>query len=255
MWDKRQGRRTWCLAGVIVVVGWGWAGPPVQDAGQRQPLPPQAARAKSLKLIHDVFAEDLKAAQSAEAKTKLAAQFVQQARESRDEPANRYVLYEEAVALAAAAGDAALALAILAELGRDFEVDLHAMRVNVLAVAAAQSPSKETSKTQVELLLPMVAEAVDADQYATALKLLQIAEAAARKARDIPLLAAVQKRTEEVADLQKRFARQQGYVDRLKEDPKDPEANLELGKYFAVVKGRWERALPLLALGGTGPLP
>ena len=38
-------------------------------------------------------------------------------------------------------------------------------------------------------------------------------------------------------------------VEKLKYDPDDAEANLELGRYHGFLKGRWDRGLPLLAAG------
>ena len=64
----------------------------------------------------------------------------------------------------------------------------------------------------------------------------------------------MQQRKQDVLTVQKGFARLQPYVDRLKKDPKDAEANLELGKYFGLLKGKWERALPLLAMGNDEAL-
>lgn len=48
--------------------------------------------------------------------------------------------------------------------------------------------------------------------------------------------------------------RQQGYLDRLKADPKDAEANLELGKYYGLIKHHWDKAIPYLAKGSDAAL-
>src|SRR5207237_992091 len=82
-------------------------------------------------------------------------------------------------------------------------------------------------------------EAVDADNYESALQLADLAEKAASKAQQVALVRAVQQRKQDVLTVQKGFARLQPYVDRLKKDPKDAEANLELGKYFGLLKGKW----------------
>jgi WD40 repeat protein len=232
-----------------------WCAPPsAQEAGKKQAVPSEKAQAKARDLILDIFMEDLQNAKDPEKKAKLAAYLIQQGKESRDDPTNRYVLYIEATALASAAGDAPLALLALDELARDFEVDLWELKTVALAAAADNSPTKEISKTQVDLLLPMIADAVEADHYEAALSLGKIADVAARKSKVLALVTAVQKRQQEVQTVQKGFARLQTYVDRLKEDPKDAAANLELGKYYALLKGRWERALPLLAMGSDKTL-
>jgi WD40 repeat protein len=239
------------LIALALMIG---VGPQAQEAGKKQPAPGKEAQAKSLALVLDIFKEDLHNAKEPESKSKLAAYLLQQAKESKDDATNRYVLCIEAAALASSAGDAPLALSSLDELAKDFAVDVWKLKAVALANAADQSPSKETSKTQVDLLLPLIHEAVEADNHDIAATLARIAEVAARKSKSFALISAVQKRQEEVLAVQKGFARLQAHIDRLKKDPKDGEANLELGKYYALLKGRWERALPLLAMGSDPSL-
>jgi hypothetical protein len=245
--------RVFALSGLLLATAWS-ATPFAQESAKKHPVPSEKAQAKSRDLIFDIFKEDIANAKEPEAKSKLAAYLVQQGKESRDDLTNRYVLYIEATALGSAAGDATLALSALDELAKDFDIDLWKLKSVALAAAAENSPTKETSKAQVELLLPMIAEAVEADNYDVAVALGKIADVAARKSKVLTLVTAVQKRQEEVLTVQKGFARLQVFVDRLKDNPKDGEANLELGKYFALLKGRWERALPLLAMGNDETL-
>ena len=77
------------------------------------------------------------------------------------------MLYIEATALGSAAGDATPALSALDEVAKDFDVDLWKLKSVALAAAAEKSPTKENEQGQVELLLPMIAEAVEADNYET----------------------------------------------------------------------------------------
>src|SRR5207253_8849859 len=110
------------------------------------------------------------------------------------------------------------------------------MKTETLAMLAAHIDSKEAGKALVDLIMPQITEAVDADDYEAALKLGQIALAAARKSKSLPLLSSVQKINLEVHAAQKGFDHLKPFADRLKKDPADAEANLELGKYFALLK-------------------
>ena len=80
-----------------------------------------------------------------------------------------------------------------------------------------------------------------------------VAEAAAQ-GQERRLVIEAQTRLEAIAAAEKGFARQQGYLDRLKADPKDADANLELGKYYGLIKRHWDRALPYLARGSAPAL-
>ncbi len=224
------------------------------DAGKKLPIPDQASQAKAHALVLDVFKEDIAAAQDPQAKATLALNLLQQGRDSRDDAAIRYVLFREAQVLASKGGNADLALRAVDEIVRVYEVNPQELKAAALAAVAENVTTAEASKAVVDLVLPLIGEAVEADNYPAALALGKVAETAARKSKNVALIGAVQKHTEEVAAIHKGFAQLQTFVDRLKTDPKNAEASLELGKYYAFFKGRWEKALPLLALGSDAAL-
>jgi hypothetical protein len=226
----------------------------VGEASKRLPVPDQAAQGKALALVLDVFKEDIEAAKDPQAKAKLALNLLQQGKESKDEPANRYVLFREAKELAAKAGDPNLTLLAVDEMTRDFNVNPLDLKASALAAVTDNVSTPEAGKTVVDLALPLITEALDADNYDSAFALGKVAANAARKSRSVALVGAVQKRMSEVEAVHKGFARLQAFVDRLKKDPGDAQANLELGRYYALLKGRWEKALPLLAMGSDQPL-
>jgi len=236
---------------VVGVLTWSLA---ADETGKKTPIPDQAAQAKALALVLDIFKDDLQAAQEPEAKVKLAVNLLQQGKESRDDAANRFVLYREACKLASLAGDANLTLLAIDETARDFDVNPLELKAAGLTVVAENVTTKEGGKALVDLVLPLISEALDADNYQAAFSLGKVAEMAARKSKSLTLVSAIKKRNEEVEAVHKGFARLEGFLDRLKKDPKDAEANLELGKYYAFLKGRWEKALPLLAMGNDEPL-
>jgi WD40 repeat protein len=243
---------TFVILGVLLIglAGFLQAG----GSPKKAPIPSKEAQAKARALIIEIFKDDLAMAQEPAAKSKLAAYFLQQGKESKDEPANRYVLYRDARDLAAHAGDATLALAAVDELGRDFDIPAFELKVDTLALVAQHTSTKEAAKGLVDLILPLVTDAVESDNYESALKLGQIALDAAKKSKSLPLVSAVQKRNLEVQAVQKGFAHLQPYVERLKKDPTDAEANFHLGMYYALLKGKWDRALPLLAMGSNDAL-
>jgi hypothetical protein len=212
--------------------------------------PDKASQNKALKLVLEVFQDDLKNAQDSAARAKLAAELLQQGRETKDDMALRFVLLQEARDLAARAGEAGLAFSAIEEIGKTFAIDVMAAKAAALALAVEGASSKESGKALLDLTLPLVAEALEADNYEAARILGQAAEAAARKARSPSLVLDAQKRIEQIALAEKGFAKQQGYLDRLKTNPNDAEANLELGKYYGLIKRNWDKALPHLAKGG-----
>lgn len=222
------------------------------DAG-RTPVPGQAAQEKALALVLEVFQDDLKAP-SPDARAKLAAALLQQGREAKDDSVLRYVLFREARDLAARAGDAPLAFVAVEELSRRYDVNALALKAEALTLASQETTNPDAAKAIVDLSLPLLKEALDADQYDAARALGQAAEQAASRAKSKELVEEVRRRNEEVRAVEKGFARLQTFVERLKKNPDEPEANLELGKYYGFFKRNWDKALPLLAKGGDETL-
>ena len=222
-----------------------------QTPGDKKlPIPDKAAQTRAAKLIDDIFHEDIAAAKDSAAKITLANYLLQQGRESKNDPANRFVLYEQAALLAAKAGDAGLVLLAIDELSRSYHVNVLEMKARILAGAGEANLSTEAGKALVEIVLPLINEAVEADNYEVALSLGKVALSAARKSEVANLDTTVQKLNEDVLVVQKSFVRLQAYVERLARNSKDEGANLELGRYYALLKGRWEKALPYLARSG-----
>ena len=220
----------------------------------KAPVPAKAAQDKALKLVLEVFQDDLTAAKEPAAKVKLAAELLQQGRDTKDDQALRYVLLQQARELAAQGGDAALAFTVIDEMGRSFAVDVLAAKAGALALAVQSAETKETGKMLLDLTLPMIADALEADNYDAARQLGKVAEAAARKAKSPSLVLDAQKRLENIAAAEKGFAKQQAHINRIKKSDTDAEAHLELGRYYGLTKKNWDKAMPHLAKGADATL-
>src|SRR5262249_26298294 len=53
----------------------------------------------------------------------------------------------------------------------------------------------------------------------------------------------------EVAAVQKEFEAVKPHITKLAKEPDDAEANTEVGRYYALIKGNWKKGLPLLVKG------
>jgi outer membrane protein assembly factor BamB len=237
------------LVSLVLASTWLNAGAPAKT-----PVPTKAAQDKALKLVLEVFQDDLQSAGTPAARVKLAAELLQQGRETKEDLALRYVLLREARNLAAEGGDAALAFGAIEEIDKTFSTDMLASKAVALAMAVEGATTKEAGKGLLDLTLPLIGEALDSDSYDAARLLGQVAEAAARKAKSPSLVLDAQKRGEEIRAAEKGFAKLQGYLDRLKAKPDDAEAQLALGKYYGLTRRNWDRALPYLAHGDNAVL-
>jgi hypothetical protein len=224
-----------------------------QPPSKKLPVPDTEALQRSTALVGELFREDLiKATREREARVKLAQTFLQEAKDTNDDPAGKYVLLREATALASQAGDGATALQALEELSLTF--DIPETTIRNLKIQALQAASKATATPDayqgiVDAALVLMEEAVAADEFETALALGATAENAAKKLKNVPLVSGIRKRNDEVKALETEYAQVKPFALALKENPKDAKANAEVGKYYAIVKGNWEKGLPLLARG------
>jgi WD40 repeat protein len=239
---------------LVVLVGLATGG---QPAGKKKPVPSAEAQVKILKLIDELYHDDLaKAAKDTALKARLAQTLLQEGKDTTDDVAGRYVLMREAHKLAAEAGDVPTALQAAEELALSFDIpaaDLFQMKVKTLGTAAnAVKAPPDAYQTVVDSSLLLLEDTLAADDFPSSLTLLAAADKAALKLRNVSLVASIRKREEEVKSLQKDYAGYEPFAQQLAKDPNNTKANQEMGYYYALYKGNWDKGLPMIA-HGTGP--
>jgi WD domain, G-beta repeat len=234
----------------LLLLGWIALQPLPAQGTRKAALPGKADQDKAMKLVLDVFGDDIADATSAEKRAKLATKLFQEGKEVKDDAAVRYVCYREARDLAAKANETGLALAIVDEIDRLFAVDALLLKADVLGLAVASAMEKEAGLALVDTIRPLWNEAVNLDHYKAAHQLGDAIVAAAKKAKSPSLVLELQRRVEEIKGIEKSFGKVQGYLDRVEKDSQDTIAQYELGAYFAFQKKRWEKALPYFARSG-----
>jgi hypothetical protein len=221
---------------------------PLAAGDSRQPVPDQAKQAESENLIKDLFKADY-AKPAAADKLALAQKLLQQATETKDDPAARFVLLREARDLAALAGDTETAFSSVDQMAKDFAVDGGAEKLTVLPKLESSARTPEQAGKLAEALLQAADGAIDADDYGMAGKLMMRAEAVAVRARSMPLVTQARAQKKEFQELVRQAKAIEGAQRTLLEKPDDPEANLVVGTFTCFVKADWANGLPLLAKG------
>jgi hypothetical protein len=251
-----QRRSLWMLvlmtAGLLLsVTGLAQEGDPDK---KKRPVPSADEQAKTEKLIRTLFKQEYaQAEKDAQAKLKLVEFLLQSARETNDDPVARFVLLREGRDLAAEAGEVGQALAVLDEMTREFVLPALETKAALLA-RGAKAATGEKANALVEIALDALDEALEADHFKVAGDIMKAAQAAIAKMKNLALAGQVQQRAEELASIQKEHVRIQEFVDKLKKDAKEPAANLQVGKYYGLLRGNWLRALPHLALSSDETL-
>ena len=229
-----------------------------QDA-KKWPIPSKDAQAKIEGLLQELYKDDLvKADNDPLLRARLAQTLLFEGKETKDDPAGRYVLFSKAHALAAQAGDVNTALQAADELAQDFVIApgvIFQMKIAMLQQASKTvGAPADAYQAVIDRVMLTLDDTLDGDDYPSSLALIAAADQAARRLRSIALLASIRKKQDEIAHLQKDFARWQPFADKLVKNPHDPEASAEMGKYYALMRGNWDRGLPLLLQGQKSPV-
>lgn len=217
------------------------------------PVPDQAALDKAEKTIKEKYKADYEKAKG-EGNLALAAKLYQPGREDRADPAAWFVLWREASDAAARAGRPRLAVAVINEIDTYFLIDAAAMKGQTLArISELPDGPRAAVKTALAQVEPALAE----DNYEAATRLLDAADAAARKGKlDEKQTVQISSRRSQVQSLEKAYREVATAREKLKAAPDDPQANLTVGRHLCLFHGLWDEGLPLLAKGGEAkPAP
>jgi hypothetical protein len=208
---------------------------------------------KVRKELRELLAEDY-AKKSPKDMQALARKLLALGRESKNDPNTATVMFTEARDLAASAGDPVTALEAVEEISRAFGVSNLAAKVEVLKTTSRVVRKPDACVVLAKAYLGVCEEAMEAEDYTTAERCALEAEKYARRGRDNSLTSDARARVEAARDIKREHARVKTSLERLKEDPEDPRANLDVGKFLCFFKGEWKEGLGKLALGSDEDL-
>ncbi|HVR83024.1 MAG TPA: LamG domain-containing protein [Planctomycetota bacterium] len=228
---------------ILVLLGWGMT---PQEA--KLPVPTEKAQAEAEKTIRDIFKEEF-AVKTSTAQQKLAKKLIEQGRETRDDPAARFVLFREAADLATHAGDIDLLLLALKDLCDFYRVDPATTMEPFLTRAEPTTTKPEDLKRLAETLAELARGAAELEQFEAASKMAQASLAAAKRSKDLSLTVKTDTLVKSVSDLRNASEKARKAEQTLLSTPNDPQANQALGEHLCLAKGQWEKGLPHLSRG------
>lgn len=218
----------------------------LQAADERLPVPSADEQTKAEKLIRQLFKNEY-AMRTRPGYQALAAKLAEQAADTKDDAVTKYVLYREAGTVAAMAGDLDLALKAAGQMAKQYQANGSILKAKIIESMASYYPDPNSNRTLAEYGIAAVNEAIENDDYEAAARLLKITESAAKTGRNVPLVTAAGARTRELETLKAEYEKIKKVLAGLQDKPDNPDANLDVGKYFCLQKGKWDRGLPHLA--------
>lgn len=227
---------------------------PVSTADSRLPIPDDAAQAKGLKLIKEVYGEEYKAAESPDRKKALASKLLAKAQETGDDPTSKYLLLKLGRDIAVEGADRQTAFDAIDRMAEAFQVDALEMKYDVLVSLSKQARTAPDHHAIIRQADEVMEAAVKADRFDLVSQLGELAISEATTLRDSDLVKRVRTRVNGLRELAAAYGEARKAIEALKQAPDDPEANLTAGKHYCFVKGDWAKGLPMLAKGSDAAL-
>lgn len=245
---------------IQVLIRWAARGGPVTPGAtnpvvfdNRPPLPPEAARQAAEDKVRATFAADFEKALRPPQHQALAQTLHAAAREETD-PATKYVLQQLAARHFAEGGDAEQAFRVLEIWTAQYAVPRPTAYLEVLQIFQRGLRSSKVNEALAEEALGQIDEAVRQRDLETAQALLDVAQSGAQSARSKRLLALVAAEKKRSATIGPHWEAAAPHLERLKTDPGDAAAHLEVGKVCCLIADEWEIGLEHLAQGADAEL-
>lgn len=176
------------------------------------------------------------------------------AEKEAESPAEQFVLLNQACDLAAKTGNYSAAAEFIDQLVDRFVVSPLALRADALTEINRVQKVAAQKQPLVDNALFLVADALQADDYATAEQTAKLAALAARGANDAVRAEAAKQCVKDVSEVARHYKSLHAAVERLHEVADDPEANLKLGQFECMLKHDWHQGLLRLARGSDEAL-
>jgi hypothetical protein len=218
------------------------------DARKRQPVPNDAARIKAGDAIRKLFEQEYEDATNQQAASLLAGKLLEQSGIADNDAAKLYVLLAESRELATNAGDAQTALAAVAEMADQFDIDSLAEKLAVLNRAANKARLPIAHRRLAEATLPVIYEAVSAGDFDAAARLASVARTGARKGRALDLKTIFQAVSEDISQFKNDSDAARDAREALDRTPDAGAEHLTLAVFLCLTEGHWQEGFRHLAL-------
>jgi hypothetical protein len=212
--------------------------------------------------LKEQFRDDYQALDNASDKTEnqssprvtLARKLLQKTNDTRNNPALRYVLFQEAARLASEGGRGDLASQAIGAMSVDYDISPSECKEAAVQDQLKAAGSPELRRAAVEQALDTLTESIAEENISSAKQLSKLISTQARQLKEQGLLQEVNQYGKDVTAATNARAQLDAAITKLEIAPLDPDANAAAGKYYCLRKGQWEIGLPMLAVGTSNAL-
>ena len=149
------------------------------------PVPDAAILDKSRKTIRDIYKKEFADANKTAARIAWSEKLIEQGQQTADDPAGRYVLFDEAALQAVEAPEPNLAFRAIDEMAKTFDINLHVKKAELLTLAVEKTKFASFHKKSAEAGLVAFEGALQSDEFAAASDFLKASQKRLRRARNL----------------------------------------------------------------------
>lgn len=211
-----------------------------------RPVPAVESQAEALKLIQGLYKPEYASRKPAD-RLAFAEKLFMQGMATNDDFTARFVLFSQARELAVAGGNLRLAWKACDELGKDYATDLVSMKAAVLA--GSLKSGVQANRGLIEKHFRLTEQAITLEKWELAESLLHAAQGLAKTYGDAHMQKHAQALIQQVAEIQENQAAFNRSRMILSQKPLDRDANLQVGRSLCLLRGQWDKGLPLLTNG------
>lgn len=239
------------LAAILPAVQCGGYPPKRSNGDNATSVPDAAARQKAEQAVRNRHKSDFSKIARPDARMALGKTLWGEATDFTGDPAERYVLFDQAAKLIAEAGDVAVAASVIEEMSRVFQIDSVAVKANAAKGAVRTAKDESQVLALIEFHVSLIDEAIEFDQFEMAGQLATQLIQVAKKADSAPLKDQMQERAKRAQDIAVAYREARPAEDLLRQNSDDPKANRTWGRFLCFYKGDWTAGLPFLEKADT----
>ena len=204
--------------------------------------------------MREIFKEDFALAGDVAGKVGLARKLLDRVTHTRSDTTSTYVLLREAMDLVAEAGDVSLMRQIIELAAANFDIDPVEWAAEALErmIKRAVPPLPVTEIVQITSI--DLAVAIRADHFDVAQRLVDVAQAVAKKVRQPQIVKQANELSKNLLAAKQTWEAAQEVFGGVVTAPDDPAANLVIGRYLCFVKQDWNIGLTHLFKGSDEKL-
>ena len=210
---------------------------------KRAAIPKDSEMTEARKTVRNFYKEGYEKQRPANQRVEIAQQMILAAIEEQDDPATRYALLSESAEICKSCGEAKAGIQALESLNRFFDIDFWNEAKDFMVATAKKVNSSRQLEEAADGFRDLSIRALKVGKYEVAYYLANKGATVAQKIGDLAIYNNAVLLKNETKEIDRIFSRASKAENTIVEDPDNAKANEDLGTFYCLVKGDFEKGL------------